>query len=328
MSCSSGVKKTLTRATCPKPNDYLFSPLTVGEIRLLIMRTTRQTSISEDSTDPVFCLDSTVSIGEFREMVLAYYRKHGRDLPWRRTTDPYHILVSEIMLQQTQVSRVMEKYPRFIDAFPDLPSLAAAPLPELLAAWQGMGYNRRALALKKSAGLIVEEFEGNLPADPGVLATFPGIGKATAASICAFAFNLPVVFIETNIRRVFLHYFFRERSGVSDNEIYRVAGDALYREDPRRWYNALMDLGTDLKTKVPNPNRRSTTYSIQPGFEGSDRKIRGAILRLLLGTPRLTTAAIAAHLSCEDNRIGRILQNLDDEGFIVCEENSYSIRSR
>ena len=292
------------------------------------MRTTRQSHIVTDPEEPPQYRNTPESIGEFREMVVAYYRTNGRDLPWRRTTDPYHILVSEIMLQQTQVERVLAKYPRFIAAFPDIHSLAAAPLPELLAAWQGMGYNRRALALKRSAGRITAEFQGSIPADPEVLATFPGIGVATASSICAFAFNMPVVFIETNIRRVFLHYFFRDRDGVPDKDIYPVAREALYREDPRTWYNALMDLGTDLKTKVPNPNRRSAAYARQSGFEGSDRKIRGEILRLLLESPRMTAAAMTDRIRCDNARTARILHNMEIEGFLVCENDTYFISSR
>jgi A/G-specific adenine glycosylase len=232
------------------------------------------------------------AIKEFQKAVLGYYRDHGRDLAWRETTDPYHILVSEIMLQQTQVERVSVKFPAFIGRFPDFGSLAEAPLPDVLLAWQGMGYNRRALSLQKCARRVVEEHDGTLPQDPEVLATFPGIGRATAASICAFAFNMPVVFIETNIRRVFIHYFFGNAKTVDDTEILPWVKKTLYEKDPRTWYNALMDLGTDLKMSVGNPNRRSRHYTKQAAFEGSDRKIRGSILRILLAGERLTQKAI------------------------------------
>ena len=137
-----------------------------------------------------------------------HYRNHGRDLAWRRTTDPYRILVSEIMLQQTQVERVTIKYPALYRRIPGFSLACQAPLSDVLAVWQGMGYNRRAISLQKCARRVVEEYGGALPQDPEILATFPGIGRATAASICAFAFNMPVVFIETNIRRVFIHFFF------------------------------------------------------------------------------------------------------------------------
>jgi A/G-specific adenine glycosylase len=250
-------------------------------------------------------------------MVLDQYRNHGRDLAWRRTTDPYRILVSEIMLQQTQVERVAVKYPQFIAAFPDFPTLAIAPLAEVLAVWQGMGYNRRAVSLQKCARRVVEEHGGILPQDPEILATFPGIGRATAASICAFAFNMPVVFIETNIRRVFIHYYFCDQEQVDDAEILPLARQALAGQDPRTWYNALMDLGTVLKKTVQNPNRRSRQYTKQPAFEGSDRKIRGGILRLLLECPGQHIDELIRNTGEERERVLRIIGSLEKEGFVT-----------
>jgi A/G-specific adenine glycosylase len=269
-----------------------------------------------------------LSIKGFRKIVLDHYRDHGRDLTWRRTTDPYRILVSEIMLQQTQVERVAVKYPEFLAAFPDVLSLAEAQLAEVLAVWQGMGYNRRAISLQKCARRVVDEFDGVLPRDPEVLATFPGIGKATAASICAFAFNMPVVFIETNIRRVFIHFFFGDSPAVDDAEILPLVRKALYRKDPRTWYNALMDLGTHLKIKVENPNRRSRHYIKQAAFEGSDRKIRGSILRLLLAEKNLDQKNIIEKLSDDPARIIRILNDLESEGFITGSGSEYTITCR
>jgi A/G-specific adenine glycosylase len=268
------------------------------------------------------------AIKEFRAAVLDYYRDHGRDLAWRKTTDPYRILVSEIMLQQTQVTRVTEKYPEFIAAFPDFSSLAGSPLANVLAVWQGMGDNRRAISLYKSARLVVEKYDGVLPQDPEILVTFPGIGKATAASICSFAFNMPLVFIETNIRRVFIHYFFDDSETVDDSRILPLATKALYRKDPRTWYNALMDLGTDLKTKVENPNRRSRHYTKQAVFEGSDRKIRGSIIRILLADGQMTRETMVKTLSEEPSRVNRILEDLEREGFIARSDGNFTIDSR
>jgi A/G-specific adenine glycosylase len=268
------------------------------------------------------------AIQEFQTIVLDHYRDHVRDLAWRRTADPYRILVSEIMLQQTQVGRVTEKYPAFLGAFPDFPSLAGAPLSDILAVWQGMGYNRRVISLQKCARKVVEEYHGTLPRDPEILATFPGIGRATAGSICVFAFNIPVVFIETNIRRVFIHFFFRDHEKVDDNEILPLARLALRGQDPRTWYNALMDLGTALKKTGKNPNRRSRQYSKQGAFEGSDRKIRGHILRLLLAEKHLTETAIVKKFSEDPARIVRILTNLETEGFIARTGSSITIASR
>lgn len=280
------------------------------------MKNTCQPEQKDTGTD-IPHMERPPAIKKFQKVVLGYYRDHGRDLVWRKTTDPYRILVSEIMLQQTQVERVSAKFPLFIAVFPDFGSLADAPLPEVLLAWQGMGYNRRAVSLQKCARRVVEEYDGALPPDPEVLATFPGIGRATAASICAFAFNMPVVFIETNIRRVFIHYFFDDSKTVDDTEILPWVKKTLYGKDPRTWYNALMDLGTDLKTTVGNPNRRSRHYTKQAAFEGSDRKIRGGIIRVLLAEKLLTQKAIIEQLTEDEDRVIRILKDLEDEGFIV-----------
>ncbi len=266
-------------------------------------------------------------IPEFREMVLRHYEHHGRTMAWRENTDPYWILVSEIMLQQTQVERVTIKFPEFIETFPDYASLAEAPLADVLKAWQGMGYNRRAIALQKCAVRVVREFGGKLPDDTGILATFPGIGHATASSIAAFAFNSPVVFIETNIRRVFIHYFFKDVTSVSDAEILPLLEEALYRKNPRVWYWALMDLGTALKKMIGNPNRRSTRYTKQSAFEGSDRKIRGMILKLLV-TGNVPVQDIIQKTGEEEKRVLRILSALEQEGFIEQYENIWSIAGK
>ena len=259
------------------------------------------------------------TIRKFQELVLGFYHEHGRPMAWRETTDPYCILVSEIMLQQTQVERVAVKYPAFIAEFPDFSALASAPLPDVLSAWQGMGYNRRAIALRNSAQKVVAEYGGKLPEDPEILATFPGIGKATSSSIAAFAFNAPVTFIETNIRRVFLHFFFGDREDVSDREIHPLVEQTLYRDNPRVWYWALMDLGTALKKTGSNPNLRSRHYTRQSKFEGSDRQIRGAILREVLGQPGIDRDMLLQKTSANQNRAEKILNRLLKEGFIRAE---------
>ena len=268
------------------------------------------------------------AIEEFQKMVLDFYREYGRDLAWRETTDPYRILVSEIMLQQTQVERVTVKYPAFLSGFPDFPSLAQAPLADVLAVWQGMGYNRRAISLQKSARRVVEEFDGVLPQDPDLLSTFPGIGKATAASICAFAFNMPVVFIETNIRRVFIHFFFEEDKPVHDADILPLVQKALCRKNPRIWYWALMDLGSALRKTVPNPNRRSAQYVRQSAFEGSDREIRGKILQMLLKNPDQVYEDLIRNTGGDRDRVLRILNTLEKEGFLTHTGNRIAIQSR
>ena len=171
----------------------------------------------------------------FRRRLYRFFHDQGRQLPWRATTDPYHILVSEIMLQQTQVERVALKYDPFLQAFPDVWSLARAPLRDIMAAWQGLGYNRRALALQRIARRLTVDFDGRLPDSVDTLCTFPGIGEATAGALAAFAFNQPVVFIETNIRRVFIHCFFPGQSRVRDREILPLVDQTLDRLQPRPW---------------------------------------------------------------------------------------------
>lgn len=261
------------------------------------------------------CSERAVAL--FRKLVCGYFERQGRDLAWRRTRDPYRIFVSEIMLQQTQVSRVEARYPGFIAAFPDFGSLAAASLRDVLAAWQGMGYNRRARALKESAERVVGEFGGRLPEDEAVLATFPGIGQATAASIAAFAFNRPVVFIETNIRRVFIHCFFADAEGVRDRDILPLVARTLPPGRSREWYWALMDYGSMLKGCSENPNRRSAAYKKQSPFEGSDRQVRGNILRVLLEKGEMGDAELGGLLSIEAGRLKRILDGLEREGLVV-----------
>ena len=265
-------------------------------------------------TDPV------LSIQAFRRKIWAHYRAAGRAMPWRETRDPYRILVSEVMLQQTQVDRVRPKYDEFLAAFPDLVALAASPLARLLSVWRGLGYNRRALNLQRAARQILERHGGHLPDDAAALVALPGIGAATAASIRAFAFDAPVVFIETNIRRVFIHEFFPGREAVADAELLPLVAAALARRRPREWYYALMDYGAALARRVPNPNRRSRSWTRQGRFEGSDRQIRGEVLRRLLdggpAAPGALAARIAKSLGADAARVRLLLADLEREGFV------------
>jgi len=258
-------------------------------------------------------------IEEFRNLVYDHFRRNRREMPWRETHDPYRILVSEIMLQQTQVQRVETKYREFIAAFPGFPSLARARLRDVLRVWQGMGYNRRAIALQQIAQRVVTEFNGELPDSVETLRTFPGIGAATAGAIVAFAFNKPTVFLETNIRRVFLHVFFPHRDGVNDREILPLLEATLDRENPRQWYYALMDCGAALKKQSENPNRRSAHYTRQSPFEGSDRQIRSLILKTLLANPRLSISRLLEAVGKGAKRTERIINQLGEEGFLVRE---------
>jgi A/G-specific adenine glycosylase len=268
---------------------------------------------------------SSARISTFRKKILVYYDVHGRDLPWRRTHNPYRILVSEIMLQQTQVERVIEKYNDFLAAFPDFSSLAKAPLAKLLRIWSGMGYNRRALSLKALAQKVVEEHQGRLPQDRENLLALPGIGKYTAGAVTAFAFNKPVVFMDTNIRRVYIHEFFHDREDIHDDEIMPILEQTMDAGNPRKWYDALMDYGTMLKRELANPNRRSAHYTKQSPFENSNRQVRGSILKLLVKEAPLTRAQIVTKTGMDSERIKNNLVQLVDEGFIIKKERTYLI---
>ncbi len=252
----------------------------------------------------------------FRECIWAYYAEHGRVLPWRETNDPYRILISEVMLQQTQVPRVLEKYRQFLALFPSFEALAEAPLRDVLEAWQGLGYNRRAIALKNTAEKVVHEFDGKLPSDIEALKTLPGIGPATASAICAFAFGQPTVFIETNIRAVYIHFFFHDGVDVKDKELLPFIDATVDRESPREWYYALMDYGVLLKKTGGNPSRRSAHHKAQSPYEGSNRKLRADTLRVVLkhGVAGIEDVADDTGISTERARV--VLDELVKEGFI------------
>ena len=268
----------------------------------------------------------TMNTMAFRSMVLAYYAENARDLPWRRTEDPYRILVSEMMLQQTQVGRVLTKYDSFLATFPDVTVLASAPLRAVLELWQGLGYNRRAVALQKAARMIVEEYGGLIPQGLAELRRLPGVGAATAGAISVFAFNVPVAFVETNIRTVFLHHYFPDRSAVPDREILPLIEATLDRTDPRRWFYALMDYGVALKAGMSNPSRRSSHYARQSPFPGSRRELRAQVLRVVIARDRLTVEDITAEISGGDApRVAEALEGLANEGFLVCAAGRYSV---
>jgi len=252
----------------------------------------------------------------FRKKIYDHYEREGRDLPWRRTRDPYRVLVSEIMLQQTQVERVLLKYKEFLAAFPDFPALAKAPLRTLLSVWQGMGYNRRALALRALAQNVVDRHGGKLPSDPDKLIALPGIGKYTAGAVMAFAFNKPVVFMDTNIRRVYIHEFFHDRDNIHDEEIIPLVEQTLDAGNPRTWYNALMDYGALLKKGHVNPNRKSAHYLRQSAFENSNRQVRGRILKALVDESPLSAARIVKKIGMDPERVRKNLVQMEKEGFI------------
>jgi A/G-specific adenine glycosylase len=258
----------------------------------------------------------------FKKTVLGFYRKSGRhDLPWRKTRDPYRILVSEVMLQQTQVERVIPFYRAFLKKFPTARALSRAPLSDVLKAWQGLGYNRRAKMLREAAKVITDAYGGKFPKEKEELLKLPGIGPYTASAVRVFAFNFPEIMIETNIRAAYLHHFFPKKERVRDAEVLSYIVAVEDRKNPREWYWALMDYGSHLKKTIPNPSRKSAHHARQKPFKGSDREIRGAILKELAKGGR-TPARLAA-LGFDRARLAAQLKALLGEGMIARKRGTY-----
>ncbi|MDE2001503.1 MAG: A/G-specific adenine glycosylase [Patescibacteria group bacterium] len=253
---------------------------------------------------------------QFQKKILTYYSSHKRDFAWRRTTDPYAITVSEIMLQQTQVDRVEPKFVAFVKAFPTWRALDRAPMGRVLRAWQGLGYNRRAVMLKKLAHAVVHECGGKLPEDKEELEKLPGIGPYTSGAIRAFALNKPSVFLDTNIRRVYLYFFFPRAKNVSDDRVREKIAETMDRKNPRRFFNALMDYGAYLAAQGENPNRRSRHYVKQAPFEGSRRKVRGEIMRLMVKRGAMTLSALRKELPPSPHKTEAVVSDLVREGML------------
>jgi A/G-specific adenine glycosylase len=263
-----------------------------------------------------------LSTDKFRSIIYDFYAQNKRDFLWRDIDDPYRVVVSEIMLQQTQTFRVADKFEHFVSVLPTFDALAQAPFAVVLALWKGLGYNRRALYLQRTAAKVVNEYAGVLPRDPAVLETFDGIGPATARSIVTFAFNQPEVFIETNIRAVFIHHFFKKEQQVHDKEIFPLVAQMLDRDNPRQWYYALMDYGVYLKKQEKNPSRKSVHHAVQSKFEGSNRQVRGQILELLLRYGQLEIGDLYGLLKIDPFRVDCALQQMAAEQILKLENNS------
>jgi len=270
-------------------------------------------------------ISESKKVSLFQSIVYDYYQLFGRPFSWRNTTEPYKILVSEIMLQQTQTKRVESKFENFISYFPDIFSLARADLHSVLMLWQGLGYNRRGKYLHEIAKTVVENFDGNIPACERTLQSFPGIGAATAASICAFAFNMPTVFVETNVRTVFTHFFFKENKKIRDSEVLELVALFLDWKNPRKWYYALTDYGVGLKKIYRNINEKSAHYVRQSRFQGSDRQIRGAIIRIILDQKVVTEKKLVVLLNEDSERIKKIINQLIAENFICKKKGKLEI---
>ena len=251
-------------------------------------------------------------VKEFQQKVMDWWSKNARDLPWRNNPGPYEVLVSEVMLQQTQVSRVIPKYLEFLREFPTVEVLAASETKRLLTVWSGLGYNRRALWLRETAREIVAR--GGFPQEVKDLRELKGIGPYTSRSILIFAFNKDLAAVDTNIRRVLIASGFADES-MTPKEVQAVADALLLRGRSRDWHNALMDYGSEVLTA-------STTgiapTSRQPEFRRSTRQIRGGIIRILTGTESMTSGQLYTQLGleCDKETMTSVLDQLVTEKLI------------
>lgn len=276
-----------------------------------------------------------LSLEDFQRKVKAMGEEHHRELPWRYIDDPYAVLVSEVMLQQTQVKRVLDYWPRFMRTFPSIDALASSEVSLVLEMWQGLGYNRRALALRKSAEICSRDYKGNLPVSYDELVALPGIGPATAAGVLSFALQKPSMYLETNVRTVFLHELFPGECDVHDKLIEPLVRLSCPSVDPRSWYYALLDYGAYLKATNPNPGRRSKHHSKQSKFEGSRRQKRAEILRMVLASEGMAEPQIVRELTDferehkreapDESLVEGILYDLLSEGFLRFENGLYSV---
>lgn len=275
---------------------------------------------------PLFTSEpSDADIAEFQVWVREAGQALYRDLPWRNTRDAYAIWISEAMLQQTQVSRVLSRWERFLRHFPTVDALASASSADVVEEWQGLGYNRRALALKRTADICSAEYAGRIPEGVDKLVKLPGIGDATAAGITAFSRDVPCLYLETNVRAVFIHCFFRDAERVTDKELRPLVERACPVEDVRGWYYALLDVGARLKKDHKNPTRRAAAYTRQSKFEGSRRQKRAWLVREVMAAPGLSSAELLRRLNIEERKSGRdgvegdefesIMADLAREGF-------------
>lgn len=259
----------------------------------------------------------------FQEIIWDYYQAHGRSMPWRAHPEPYYVLVSELMLQQTQVLRVIPKFQAFIERFPDIEALAGANLSGVLIAWSGLGYNRRAKFLHEAAKKVQAEYGGQLPNSYDELVKLPGIGPNTAGAILAYAYNQPVTFIETNIRTVFIHHFFHDVFDVTDHQLRDVVEQTVDRDNPRVWYWALMDYGSHLKQSQSGRLDQSKHYKKQSPLAGSPREMRGRIIKALVGGP-MSEPLLKRDVEA-DERFAPALAALRREGFIINQNDHWCL---
>lgn len=265
-------------------------------------------------------LITNTQILRFQKKILSFYKTQGRTLPWRQTTDPYRILLSETMLQQTQVSRVITYYTRWIELWPTLQAFAQASRKEVLKAWMGLGYNSRAVNLHRTVQIIVTKFQGDTLVAMKHFEELPGIGIYTSRAVQIFSANTDIVTVDTNIRRILIHEFHLPEN-ISQKELWNIADRCLPHGKSRDWHNALMDYGalvlTSKKTGISPQTKQSR-------FEGSDRQIRAKIIRLLLEHP-YDDRKLQQQINIEINRLQIILQKMVDQQLITKKNKKYRV---
>ena len=248
----------------------------------------------------------------FRRKVLRFYRRSGRDLPFRHTTDPYRIVVAEVMLQQTQVDRMLFWYEAWLERWPDWHSLARAGRREVLKMWSGLGYNRRALYLLETARRVVNEYQGRLPSDYRALIRLPGIGPYVANAVLVFAFGQRRAAVDTNVRRVLIHELGLPPD-IPAKAVQEIAQAVLPRTDPAEWHHALMDYGA---LALPRQAGRPRSREAGERYEGSLRQVRGEIIRRLTTAARIRLDTVARSLACPLGTVVRAATALEKEGLV------------
>ena len=253
---------------------------------------------------------STDTIEAFQNKILNWYQQNKRDLPWRNTTNPYFIHVSEIMLQQTQVERVKKYYETFLNKYPNLETLAEAQTPELLATWQGLGFNNRVLRLREATKQILQNYKGRYPQQLKQLTSLPGVGEYTASAILAFAFNIEAPVVDTNIRRVLI-YELNLDENISIKKLQEIALQITPKGKARQWNNALMDYSSLITTASKTQIKSQGT---QGKFEGSTRQVRSTIVKELLKNNSITKQSIKEQFP--QHNIEKILNSLEKDNII------------
>lgn len=257
---------------------------------------------------------------EFRELIWSEAKTRYRDMPWRDEPSFYNVLVSEIMLQQTQVSRALVKFAEFMQAFPTVEDLAAASLADVLRVWSGLGYNRRAKFLWHAAQQIIADGQPKTVKD---LERLSGVGKNTAGAIMNYVYEIPTPFVETNIRTVYIHHFFADSFEVNDKELLALVESTIDTEQPRQWFWALMDYGSYLKSTQGAHLNQSKHYKKQSPLKGSVREVRGQIIRELAA--RAASEADLRELLVADERFESALTGLINDGLVRKAGDNYHL---